>query len=288
MRSLVKKIGAVSIFAIALSALSACDAQMVLDVDASTTVTSTIRFVDDAKSGQTPQVTCDEIQKNIESFTHGNSSSIWKDAQWNETTHDGKYACEYVEKDKKANSQATNVIDNGSSITVIVPASTFPPLEKTPSEVKEKLNFSLTINMPGTIIEATAGYKIQGNTIVYEDPTSMNNNVIVTSKKAGEPGGTPDTLNLGEGSKYTKEENAGASTPRIAAAPIEADNAAPTENAKSSNWMLGFFVFLGVLAVGFVGIGIWSAVEKRKEAQKDGSQENDEPLPDLPDVEATN
>jgi len=213
MKTRTKKALAIAAVAPTLLVLSACRVDTIVEIkeDGSADVVMEIEDTTGDMSGL--GFTCDDLFAETgldDPFDSGTEEVTVEDISGDHL------ACRMTVSSNENVVDGDALIDNGDSFTFRAVADPTMTMDEMPAGFD--FDFSMTIQMPGDIIDATNGAEVNGNRATYHDINVMTQGFEVTGKKSGSGSGsgsqpTPSTSagsgNEGSGSEGSGNEGSG-------------------------------------------------------------------------------
>ncbi|WP_182353200.1 hypothetical protein [Flaviflexus huanghaiensis] len=181
MRSRTTKVLAISAVVPTLLILSACRADMAIEIKDNGAANVVLEFEDSTGELEGLGLTCDDLFSDL-----GMDDPLDTDVEEEVTIEDisGEYlACRMTTSTTESVVDGESLIDNGDTFTFVAEAD--PTMVEEEMPVGMEFDFTLTIQMPGEIIEATNGGVIDGNRATYDAFEAFTTGFEVTGNKAG-------------------------------------------------------------------------------------------------------
>ncbi|WP_054952674.1 hypothetical protein [Flaviflexus massiliensis] len=188
MKTRTKKALVVAAIAPAALVLSACRAETIIEIKDDGTASVVMEFEDTEGMLSGMGYTCDQLFEEMDISDPENGTYEVEDLSG------ANLSCRLTATSDENVVDDSTLIDNGDSYTFVAegdPSMSMDELEM-PEGMDFELDFTLTIQMPGEITEATNGGEIDGNRASYHDFNAMAQGFEVTGMKSG-GGESPST-----------------------------------------------------------------------------------------------
>ena len=196
MKTHTKKALAIGAIAPAILVLSACRGEIVYKIEEDGSGSMLIEIEDTTGDLAMYGVACDDVFGEVDT---DDLFEITDDDQADITIEDisGEYlACRMTMTTSQSLVDDELLIDNGDTFTFITEADpTADFTDEMPPGME--FEFTVTIEMPGPIIEATNGGEVDGNRVTYDLFEAVQNGFEVTANKSGS-GTVPGTTGSGD------------------------------------------------------------------------------------------
>ena len=210
MKTRTKKALAIGAMAPAILVLTACRADMIVQINDDGTGTTIMEFEDTTGELSGFGFTCEDLFDEM-----GVEDPFDTDAEVIEDISGANLACRMTSTSTENLVDGETFIDNGDSFTLVAEADPTMSMEDLDMPPGTEFEFTMTIEMPGQIVEATNGGVVDGNRATYDLFEAMSTGFEVTGMKSGsgtgggtgggttgsggeEPGGGDDTGQGGE------------------------------------------------------------------------------------------
>lgn len=296
MKTRTKKALAIAAVAPTMLVLSACRADMIVQINEDGTGTTIMEFEDTTGELSGFGFTCEDLFDEM-----GVEDPFDTDAEEDVVIEDisgANLACRMTSTSTENLVDGETFIDNGDSFTLVAEADPTMSMEDLDMPPGTEFEFTMTIEMPGQIVEATNGGVVDGNRATYDLFEAMSTGFEVTGMKSGsgtgggttttggeEPGGGDDTGQGGEepgqGSTDPDTPSNGGEEPGegsdegsdTGAAPGDGDELTDTTDATDSDdegFPMWAWFAIGGGAIVIIGLVAWMIARGNKNKNQGG------------------
>ncbi|MEZ7898241.1 MAG: hypothetical protein QMB98_05445 [Flaviflexus sp.] len=284
MKTRTKKVLAVATIAPAMIVLSVCRAETIIEIKDDGSASVSMEFEDTEGTLNGMGYTCDQLFEEM-----GMTETSGTEEYLVEDISGANLACRLTVTSDENVVDGSTLIDNGDSFTFIAEADPTFTMDDMPEEMGQ-MDFIMTIQMPGDIVNATNGAEVSGNRASYRDMNVMSQGFEVTGMKTGgssttttdpdedENGGT----GTGTGTGEDETDGTGISTPPDnetngnnedgtgSNSDTGADSDSDSDSDEDSGFPMWAWFAIGAGVLVLIGLGVWAALRGKNKNNNQG------------------